>query len=200
MTLDLMELPMPVTLRPAAPLSDQELMQFSASNKPYRIEQNKEGEITVMTPLGGIGASNEGLVSAELIMWTRASGRGKSFSPNIGFRLPDGSCLSPDGSWISIERWDALSKNERKGFLPLCPEFVIEVRSETDRRKAIEAKMHLWIENGAKLAWLIDPMLASVTIYRPGDAEETLERPDSVLATEPVAGFILPTSEIWQES
>jgi Uma2 family endonuclease len=200
MTLNLAELPMPVTLRPAAPISDEELMQFSASNKPYRIEQNKEGDLTVMTPLGGVGASNEGLVSAELIMWTRTTSNGKSFSPNIGFRLKDRSCLSPDGSWVPIKQWNALSKDERKGLLPLCPEFLIEVRSETDRRKAVEAKMKLWIENGAKLAWLVDPLLASVTIYRPGESEQTLDRPDSVTATTPVAGFTLSTAELWQES
>jgi len=198
--LRLEELPMPVTLRLAVPLSDEQLMELSARNKPYRIEQNKEGEITLMTPIGGIGAENEGIVSAELIVWTRSTRRGKSFSPSVGFRLPDGSCLSPDASWISIERWNALTRLQRKRLLPICPEFVIEVRSESDRRSVMEAKMLQWMANGVKLAWLIDPTEATVTLYKPGEPEVTLDRPNSVEACEPVAGFVLATTELWMES
>jgi Uma2 family endonuclease len=198
MPLDLLELAMPIAVRPAAPVTDEELMRFSSVNHAYRIEQNKEGEITIMTPVGGIGGINEFLVLSAIAKWIEAKRDGISFSPNIGFRLADGSCLSPDGCWVAIDRWKALTPAQQRGFLPLCPDFVVEVRSETDRRKPLEQKMQLWMENGARLAWLIDPLQATVTIYGPGLPERTLYRPDSVEAGAPLEGFVLETSRFWQ--
>lgn len=195
--IDLLELSMPITLRPYVPITDEQLMRFSERNRPYRIERNKLGEITIMTPVGGIGGGNEMLVSFELMGWARQDETGKAFSPSTGFNLPDGSCLSPDASWLSYSRWNALSLEQKAGYPPLCPDFVIEVRSRSDTRKLVEAKMQLWLENGAKLAWLIDPQQETVTIYTPLHDPETLEKPEMVLGTDPVAGFELHCSEIW---
>jgi Uma2 family endonuclease len=197
MSIDLLELPMPVVLRTDSPVSDEELMRFSACNRPYRIERNKEGEITIMTPVGGIGSNHEYLITAAFVRWMDETGDGIAFSPSAGFNLPDGSCLSPDGAWISSARWDALTPAEQAGFPPLCPDFLIEVRSRTDSRSLLEAKMQLWLQNGAKLAWLIDPANASVTIYRPGEPERTLHKPEFLEADSPATGFKLRTSLLW---
>ncbi len=120
-----------------------------------------------------------------------------SFSPSTGFHLPDGSCLSPDGSWISQQRWETLTPEQQKSYPPLCPDFLIEVRSQSDSRRSVEEKMQLWMENGAKLAWLIDPIACSVTIYREGSAEHTLVRPESVQGDPLIEGFLLRTSRLW---
>jgi Uma2 family endonuclease len=150
-----------------------------------------------MTPVGGIGSTHERYVDRILANWTEEDGRGIDFSPTVGFNLPDGSCLSPDASWVSLDRWNALSLKQQEGFPPLCPDFLVEVRSKSDPRRMVEAKMQTWLDNGAKLAWLVDPIAKSVTIYRPGQAAETLEQPESVVASDPVAGFILLCAPLW---
>jgi len=197
LTLDLSSLAAPVLIRPAVPLTDEELIRFSEVNKPYRFERNKYGEIVMMTPVGGIGGTHEGWVSSSLINWNEAVQTGIAFGPNTGFNLPDGSCLSPDAAWVSLARWNALTPEEQAGFPPLCPEFLIEVRSRSDSRRMVEEKMQLWMENGARLAWLVDPIDAKVSIYKPGEAVRTLERPDTVEAGEPVAGFVLRAERLW---
>jgi Uma2 family endonuclease len=198
MPLNLDSLATPIALRPAITLSDDELMRFSRENKPYKIERNRDGEITIMTPVGGIGSAHEEYVSGEFYIWTKQDGTGKSFSPSGGFNLPDGSCLSPDVAWTTLDRWNSLSAKEQAGFPPICPSFLIEVRSQSDTRQALEAKMQLWLDNGAQLAWLVDPIAESVTVYRPGQEPATMHRPDSVSATAPVEGFVLDCNPLWQ--
>jgi Uma2 family endonuclease len=100
--IDLLDLALPIVLRPSAPVSDEDLMRFSELNKPYKIERNKRGEITIMTPIGGIGSTHERYVIRMLGNWTEENGTGIDFSPSIGFNLPDGSCLSPDASWMPL--------------------------------------------------------------------------------------------------
>ncbi len=197
MTLNLSGLPLPLSVRPAVALTDEELMRFSAENKPYKIERNKEGEITIMTPVGGIGGTHEYYVNLHFGMWNEQDGAGRGFGPNTGFNLPDGSCLSPDVAWLSLARWNALSPSEQGGYPPVCPEFVIEIRSRTDARRLLEAKMQLWLDDGAQLAWLIDPIDATVSIYRPNEPSETLERPDVVQGHAPVGSFVLRTTPLW---
>jgi Uma2 family endonuclease len=195
--LDLLNLELPISLRPSATLTDEELMRFSEENKPYKIERNKYGELLIMTPVGGIGSTHEAEVAYELLHWNKSVQTGKAFISNAGFNLPDGSCLSPDASWLALDRWDALTYEQQAGYPPLCPDFLIEVRSQSDSRKSVEDKMQLWMENGAKLAWLVDPIDANVTIYRPGQAPETLHRPEVVLGEGPVEGFTLPCARLW---
>ena len=197
--IDLLNLAMPITIRPSAPVSDEELMRFSEQNKPYKIERNKDGEITIMTPVGGIGSTNEMYVASKFFNWAEDDGTGISFSPNGGFNLPDGSCLSPDAAWLPLDRWDALTPEQQTGFPPLCPDFLIEVRSQSDPRRMDEAKMQTWLDNGAKLAWLIDPIDGKVTIYRPNQTPETLDHPEIVKAEAPVAGFELPCTRLWSQ-
>jgi Uma2 family endonuclease len=194
----LLGLPMPLTVRPAAPMSDEELIAFSRRNRPYRIERNAEGELEIMSPTGGEGSRWESRVIRELDIWAEENG-GASFSSSGGFRLPDGSVLSADAAFVSGVRWNALSKADRHRFPPLCPDFVIEILSESDSRARLQAKMETWIANGAQLAWTIDPFAATVSIYRPNQAPEVLERPDSVEANEVEPGFRLATQALWAE-
>lgn len=197
MSLNLTSLATPISLRPAATLTDEELMRFSEENKPYKIERNKYGEIIIMTPVGGIGSAHEAYVAYALLHWNETTGAGLAFISNAGFNLPDGSCLSPDAAWLARDRWDALTHEQQAGYPPLCPDFVLEVRSQSDPRSAVEAKMQLWLENGASLAWLVDPIDNNVVLYRPGQAAELLDRPEVVSGTGPVAGFELRCARLW---
>jgi len=195
--LDLSNLELPVALRPSAPVSDEELMRFSEQNRPYKVERNREGEIVLMTPVCGVGSTHEMYVASKLFNWAEEDATGIAFSPSGGFNLPDGSCLQPDASWVALERWNGLTAKEQVGFPPLCPDFLIEVRSQSDVRRVVEAKMLAWMENGAKLAWLVDPIDASVTVYRAGQEAEMLVRPEVVVAGEPVVGFELKCARLW---
>jgi Uma2 family endonuclease len=194
--LSLTGLPMPVTMRPAAPLSDEELIAFSRRNRPYRIERNAKGELEIMSPVGFEGGRRELFAGARLLEWAERHG-GFCTSSNGGFAVPDGSVRSPDASWVSQARVDALTDAEKRGFAPVCPEFLIEILSESDSRVKLEAKMEMWIANGAQLAWMIDPFAAELLIYRPGHATVLLVRPDWVVADAVVPGFRLETSQLW---
>jgi Uma2 family endonuclease len=189
-------LPLPIVLRPPSPLSDDELIAFSRKNKPFRIERNAKGEIEIMTPVGGQGSRRENFIARELDFYAEEQG-GVAFGPNAGFNLPDGSTLAPDAAWMSASSWKELTPAQREKYPPRCPEFVVEVLSQSDSVRVLQAKMEVWIANGAKLAWLVDPFAATITIYRPGIAPEVLAKPDSIEAGDPVAGFRLTTSRLW---
>ncbi len=139
-----------------------------------------------MPPAGTDGGGLELDVAAELRNWSRQDGRGRAFGPSSGVKLPDGSVRAADAAWISWPRWNALSPSEQEGYAPICPEFVIEVRSKSDRLAPLQQKMDQWIANGAQLAWLIDPMERAITIYRPDNSPEYLTNPTSVQGTGPI--------------
>ena len=189
-------LPLPIVLRPPSPLTDDELITFSRKNKPFRIERNAKGEIEIMTPVGGEGSRRENFIARELDFYAEEQG-GFAFGPNAGFNLPDGSTLAPDAAWMSSSSWNELTQAQREKYPPRCPEFVVEVLSQSDSIRMLQAKMEVWIANGAKLAWLVDPFAATITVYRPGVATEVLAKPDSIEAGDPVAGFRLTTSRLW---
>jgi Uma2 family endonuclease len=191
-------LPLPITVRLPVPISDDELMLLSQRNPIYRIERNAKGELEIMSPTGGKGGRLESRVIRELDLWADQYG-GASFSSSVGFRLPDGSVLSPDAAWVSEARWNSLSDREQRKFPPLCPDFVIEILSETDTRTVLEAKMKLWGDNGAQLAWMIDPFAETISIYRGHNEVKVLVRPEFVEAGEPVAGFRLTLEKFWSE-
>jgi len=198
MNFALTQVELPVRLRTARKLSDDELERFSRANEPLQIERDANGELIVMSPVGTEGGSTEIEVCTELLIWARSDGRGKVFGPSAGFTLSDTSVRAPDAAWVSLDRWNALTEQQRKhGFAPICPEFVIELRSPTDRLKSLQDKMQMWIANGAELAWLIDPIRKVVEVYRPGEETEVHENPTSVQGSGPVRGFELVLSRIW---
>ena len=192
-----LEVELPVRIRPEHPMTDEELMRFCAANDPLRVERDANGELIVMSPSGSEGGGIETDVATELNIWARQDGRGKVFGSNAGFRLPDGSVRAADAHWVSWERWNALTAADRKSFAPICPEFVIEVQSESDRLAELQAKMRMWIANGAEVAWLIDPSRKTVEVYRPGREVEVVEGGSVVEGDGPVAGFVLELGRVW---
>ena len=190
-------LELPVTIIPAEPMDDETLLRFCAENDVLRIERTNKGELKVMSPAGGGTGERNAEIIGQLRNWARADGRGAFFDCNTGFSLRDGAMLCPDGAWIERRRWMALTEAERSRFAPICPDFVIELRSRTDSLTELKAKMEQWIANGAEVAWLIDPTDRSVTIYRQGEAPEMLIDPSSVQGNGPVLGFELVMSWVW---
>ena len=193
----LANLELPARIRLEHPLTDEELMRFCAANEMVRVERDANGELIVMSPSGsGTGQKNSEL-NFQLAAWARETNSGVTFDSNAGFTLPDGSMRSPDAAWIAWPRWNALSKQEQDGFAPICPEFVIELRSPSDSLLELQAKMQMWVANGAEVAWLIDPSRKTVEVYRPGRAAEVLEGGSAVEGDGPVAGFVLELGRIW---
>ena len=198
MTSALLDLPMPVRLRTAVPLTDDELLAFCARHDELRVERDANGELIMMSPAGGASSNRNAFINGMLWSWANQDARGTVFDSSGGFRLPDGSMRSPDAAWVSREKWDALTGSEREKFLPLCPEFVIELRSPSDSLIELRAKMADWIANGSLLGWLIDPERRSVEIYRTAREPEVLEQATEVRGEGPVAGFLLPLAPIWE--
>jgi Uma2 family endonuclease len=189
-------LPMPLTFRPVVAMTDQELIAFSRRNRPYQIERNAKGELEIMSPVGMDGARWEAFVIGKLDLWAEKHG-GVVFSSNGGVTLPDESMRSADATWISDARWNVLSDEDQARFSPLCPDFLIEILSISDMRSRLEMKMQMWIDNGAQLAWMIDPYAETVSIYSPDREVLVLERPDFVEAGKPVAGLRLNLAAMW---
>jgi Uma2 family endonuclease len=198
MNLDLSSLELPIRLRVEAPMSDLEFMRFSEENNPFRMEREANGEILVMTPAGSKSDLLNARISESLSVWARHDGRGVAFGPSGGFTLPNGAVRSPDAAWVSNRIWDGLSDAQQEGFAPLCPEFVIELASPSDRIGTLKKKVaEEWIAQGAELAWLINPKDRRVMIFRPGQEPEVLEDPSSVQGTGCVAGFELVMERVW---
>lgn len=182
---------LPARFRLSEPMNDEELLQFCANNGDLRIEQEPGGEILVMSPVGTESAAIEGEVYFQLRLWAGPDGRGRAFSAGAGFRLRTGAVKSPDAAWVSFACWNAQPSKRKRSYPRVCPEFVVEVRSESDRLPSMRTKMKMWIANGAQVGWLIDPRRKEVTIYRRGQLPEILREPSSIHGTGPIAGFEL---------
>jgi Uma2 family endonuclease len=197
MQLALSETQLPLRLRLDTPLSEEELMRFCAANDIFRIEREPNGELTVMTPAGNDTSRMNGRITRLLDEWAESDGRGVAFDATGGFTLRDGSMRNPDGAWILLPRWQALTKAQQASFAPIYPDFIIELRSPSDRLRDLQMKMQQWIANGVQVAWLIDPRRKVVAIYRPGQAPEVHEDPTSVQGDGPIRGFELVLSRVW---
>jgi Uma2 family endonuclease len=178
--------------------SDEEYWAFCMANQDLHIERTAEGEIVVAPPCGGEAAYRTTQVTVQLGEWAKEDGRGKAFGPSVQFFLPDGSGLSPDAAWVSNESLRTLTKQQRKKFLRLTPEFVVEVLSPSDTLKEAKAKMERWISNGVELAWLIDGDVETVYVYRKGHPSKTRRRIVEVSGAGPVSQFVLNLVPIWQ--
>ena len=198
MNLVLSEVELPVRLRLERPMTDEELMRFCAANEALRVERDANGELIVMTPAGFKTSKMNSRITRLLDAWAEADGRGVATDSNGGYTLPDGSVRAPDAAWVSLERLKDVSAEEQDRFAPVCPYFVIELVSPSNRLADVEAKMGMWIGNGAEVGWLIDPERKVVEIYRVGRAVEVLEGPETVEGDGPVAGFVLGMGRVWQ--
>ena len=187
----------PVWLRAGASMTDDDLLRFCAANETLRVEREANGELLIMTPAGfGTSRMNQ-RIGRLLDEWAEEDGRGICTDSNGGYSLPDGSMRTPDAAWVRSERVASLSEEERSGFAPLCPDFVMELRSESDRLGPLRAKMEMWMVNGAEVGWLIDPKTRTVTVYRAGEQPEMLVAPTSVRGSGCVAGFELVMARVW---
>jgi Uma2 family endonuclease len=192
--IELPESAFPLTLHPDVPWTDDQLLAFCAANELLRVEREPNGEITIMAPTGTEGGNAELDIAADLTFWARQDGRGRALGPNSGIKLPDTAVRAADAGWVSFARY---SQTEGKGYRQFVPEFVIEVRSASDRLPPLRRKMEKWIGAGVELAWLIDPSRKAVEIYRPNQAPEIQEGHTAVYGEGPVAGFILELARIW---
>ena len=177
----------PVSLK----LNYEQFLQLAKANADLRMERTAQGELVVLAPTGSEGGSRNLEISTDLALWNRKARLGIAFDSSTGFRLPNGAIRSPDSSWISNERWDALSSDQRRGFAPICPDFVIELASETDDIQVLRAKMQEYLENGCRLGWLIDPRSQQVEIYRLSQSVEVLDSPKLLSGEDVLPGFVL---------
>lgn len=175
-------------------MTDEEFFRFCQDNPDLRIERNSNLEIVIMSPVTTLSAHSSGAIFAELAIWNKQTGRGFAFESSAGFTLPDRSVLSPDISWVSKEKWRRLSAEDKNRFAPVCPEFVIEVRSKTDNLVDLKKKMNVWIKNGTQLAWLIDPLEQTSYIYTINGSEMIRGFNNKLNGEGPVSGFVLDLS------
>jgi Uma2 family endonuclease len=167
-------------------LTDEQFFDFCQQNRDLRIERTANGEIIIMTPTGGITGNRNNEISRQLANWNVQYKKGVTFDSSAGFTLPDTSVRSPDASWISKERWERLTREEQEKFPPLCPDFVIELRSKHDNLAELQSKMKDWMNNGCQLAWLIDPENQQVFIYKQDDTITTVKGFNNALSGENV--------------
>jgi Uma2 family endonuclease len=179
-------------------LSDNAYWEFCQQNPDLRVERNAQGEIIIVPPSGWESSNRNWKVAVQLGVWAEKDGRGEGCDSSAQFLLPDGSALSPDAAWVSKRSLRRLSSAQRKKFLPLCPEFVVEVRSPSDRLRPALAKMEQWIANGVQLAWFIDGDAETVYVYRPGRPMEKLQAIQELAGEGPVAGFVLNLRSVWE--
>ncbi len=189
--------PIVLKLGPLAELSEKQFGNLCGLNSELRIERNANGELEIMPPVYSDTGSKELDIAAQLRSWTRRDGSSVAFGPSAGFTLPNGAVRSPDASWILKFRLAGLTPDQRSGFARICPDFVIELRSNTDSPQRLQNKMDEYMENGSRLGWLIEPQNRRVYVYRTDSDVEILENPDTVAADPELDGFILELEDIW---
>jgi Uma2 family endonuclease len=180
-------LQLPVVLR----FTDEQFEQLAAANRELQLELTTKGELIIIPPTGGETGNRNFEIYIDLGNWNRQHRLGKAFDSSTGFRLPNGATRSPDVSWVKIERWNALTQAQRKKFLPLCPDFVIELLSETDELADTQVKMQEYLDNGLRLGWLIHSSTKQVEIYRAGQEVEILAAPTTLSGEDVLPGFVL---------
>lgn len=187
-----------LTIMPEPPMDDDEFFEFCVLNPDIQMERTAQGEIIIMPPTGGETGNRNARITAQLFLWAQTDGRGQVFDSSGGFSLPNGAIRAADAAWVRKSWLEKLPKEQKRRHLPLCPDFVIELISPSDRRSKVMAKMQEWIANGAELGWMIDPDSRTVTIFRPGRDPQEIQNPTCVDGEGPVAGFRLELTEIWE--
>jgi Uma2 family endonuclease len=184
--------------KPMQRLSDQDFFDFCQANPELRIERTSEGDLIIMSPTGGNTGRRNFILIGQFNIWVDQNGTGIGFDSSTGFILPNGAERAPDLSWVRNERWDALTEAERNVFPPLCPDFVAELRSPSDSLSTLKNKMQEYLDNGAQLGWLIDPLDKNAYIYQPGEAVICLDEPETISGDPILPGFVLHLQKIWQ--
>ena len=188
---------LPPTLQLSIDLTDEQFFLLCQNNRDLQFERTASGELIIMPPTGGETGNRNFEITVGLGIWNKQYNLGKGFDSSSGFKLPNGANRSPDASWVKQERWEALNQEQKRKFIPLCPDFVVELRSPTDSVKQLQAKMQEYIDNGARLGWLIDAKTRRVEIYRPNQDVELLENPLALSGEDVLPGFVLDISSIF---
>ena len=185
-------------MAPAIDMTREQFFQFCQLNRDVRIERNAEGSIAVMAPAGGGTGARNGLLAVALHRWAEEDGTGVAFGSSTGFELPNGAVRAPDAAWVLRNRLARLTPEDKERFLPLCPDFVIELLSPSDSRAAAKRKMEEYRANGARLGWLVDPARQRVAIYRADGSLEQRTEPDVVTGETVLPGFSLDLVAVWK--
>lgn len=179
-------------------MTDEQFFELCQINRDLRIERNKNGEISIMSPTGSETGNRNVNIAGQLWVWSEEDGTGICFDSSTGFKLSTGAERSPDVSWIKLERWNSLSQEQQQKFAPICPDFVIELRSASDNLKPLQEKMQEYMqEPGIQLGWLIDRKNHKVYVYHPQMPVECLDNPHTLSGEDVLPGFILNMSKVW---
>jgi Uma2 family endonuclease len=178
-------------------LSDEKFFDICKKNRDFKFERTASGVLVIMSPTGGNTGRRSIKIATQLEIWSSQTNLGEAFDSSTGFKLPNGADRSPDASWVKRDRWESLTAEQREKFIPLCPDFVVELRSASDRLKTLQDKMQEYRDNGAKLGLLIDPQNKRVEIYRPDQEVEIQENPKTLSGENILPGFVLDLTVIW---
>ncbi|GAP95268.1 Uma2 family endonuclease [Leptolyngbya sp. NIES-2104] len=191
------QIPLTVSFPALVDMSNEQFYEFCQANRDLRIERSAKGELIIMPPAFSDTGNRNMRISQQVANWADEDGTGEAFDSSSGFTLPNGATRSPDASWIRSERWNALTDEQKASFAPICPDFVIELRSSSDTLTGLQAKMQEYIENGAVLGFLIDRKNSTVHVYRPNHTPEIPEKPETVSGEPELPGFVLRMAKIW---
>lgn len=186
-----------LNLDPIIRLTDEQFYQLCQTNRDIRFERTAEGKLIIMPPAGGETGKRNADLTTDLNIWNRQTNLGVVFDSSTGFKLPNGADRSLDTAWVRRERWESLTPEQRQKFPPLCPDFVVELRSASDDLQPLQEKMQEYLANGIYLGWLIDPQNQQVEIYRPNQAVEILQAPTTLSGETVLPEFVLHLSQIF---
>jgi Uma2 family endonuclease len=178
-------------------MSDEQFYEFCHRNANLRIERNPNGEVIVMPPAFSDTGNRNFKIALQLGIWAEQDGTGEGFDSSAGFTLPNGAMRAPDAAWIRLDRWNALTEAQKASFAPICPDFVVELRSASDSLKSLQTKMQEYIENGARLGLLIDRQTRTVYCYRANGSVAVLNQPEQVSCDPELSGLALEMAKIW---
>ncbi len=186
-----------IAIPQAFKVSHDQFKELATVNRDLKLERTATGELIVMPPTGSDTGNRNLDIEGQLWLWNRQTKLGKAFNSSTGFHLPNGADRSPDASWVKLERWEALTPQEREGFAPICPDFIVELRSPSDSMDTLRAKMEEYKENGSTLGWLIDRKNRNIEIYRQNQDVEILDNPTTLSGENLLPGFVLDLTEVW---
>jgi Uma2 family endonuclease len=192
-----MSVPLTVNFPAIKSMSLEQFYEFCLANRDLRIERTASGEVIIMPPAFSDTGNRNIKIAQQLANWAEQDGTGETFDSSAGFTLPNGATRSPDASWIKLERWHGLTEEQKSSFAPICPDFVIELRSSSDTLNGLQDKMKEYIANGASLGWLSDRKNRKVYIYRPNQEPGILNNPETVSGDPVLPGFVLRMAKIW---
>ena len=178
-------------------MTDDQLFEFCQIHQDLRIERTADAELIIMPAAGGETGNRNAILTASLTVWALQDDTGEVFDSSTGFYLPNGAMRSPDGSWVNRSKLTQLTAEQKEKFLPICPEFVVELMSPSDNLATVCDKMQEYIDNGAQLGWLLDPRGQTAHIYRPNQPVEILDSPSQLYGDPVLPGFVLNLERIW---